>query len=372
MKSRRSGGVCGLNSTRIALPRLRSRSAASKDSTRSSESSASSSNSMSRSRTTRNTPAGPKSHCREQMAGEGGDDILEAGEAGRGVRRGRQRDEAPQPARQADQAAIGPGEIAAVHVENHRHFQIGNEGEGMGRIDRDGRDGQEDVLEEMVLERFFVRRAPGRARNENHAGLRERRAQLAPGRRLVGGHGLDLAADLGQRLRRGAAVEARGGRAGLDLLDQSGDAHHEEFVEIIRGDRQEAQPFEQRAALVHRLFEHAAVESQPGQLAIDETRGRGEQISIGPRCSSRHRRVPQGAPGRPCVGPRCFRRASVDHGVATLMRHHRGTPASNCSADVTLPLYVEAARIFNLAVAPMRLGPCRSQAAGRSPPCAPR
>jgi hypothetical protein len=51
---------------------------------------------------------------------------------------------------------------------------------------------------------------------------------------------------------------------------QAGDADHEEFVEVVRRDRQEAQLLEQRMAEVPRLFQDAAVELQPGQLAIDE------------------------------------------------------------------------------------------------------
>ena len=58
--------------------------------------------------------------------------------------------------------------------------------------------------------------------------------------------------------------------AGEHLAFEAGDADHVEFVEVVGRDRQEAQPLEQRMARVVGLGEHALVEGQPGQLAIDE------------------------------------------------------------------------------------------------------
>ena len=54
------------------------------------------------------------------------------------------------------------------------------------------------------------------------------------------------------------------------LAFQAGDPHHEEFVEVVGRDRQEAHPLQQRVMLIGGLFQDAAVEVQPGQLAIDE------------------------------------------------------------------------------------------------------
>ena len=50
---------------------------------------------------------------------------------------------------------------------------------------------------------------------------------------------------------------------------EPGDPDHEEFVEIVGRDRQEAKPLEQRVARVARLIEHAPVERQPAQLAVE-------------------------------------------------------------------------------------------------------
>ena len=54
----------------------------------------------------------------------------------------------------------------------------------------------------------------------------------------------------------------------MQLL-QAGDADLEELVEVAGGDAQEAQPLEQRQRLVERLREHALVELEQRQLAID-------------------------------------------------------------------------------------------------------
>ena len=80
--------------------------------------------------------------------------------------------------------------------------------------------------------------------------------------------------DGGQLLGRRQAVGAGDGDAGPDLAAQAGDAHHVEFVEVVGGDRQEAQPLEQRVVRVAGLVQHALIEGEPGQLAIDEAVGR--------------------------------------------------------------------------------------------------
>ncbi len=76
--------------------------------------------------------------------------------------------------------------------------------------------------------------------------------------------------DLRKLLRRRAAVGRDRGDAGLGLADQSGDAHRIELVEVGRADRDEAQPLQQRVARVLRLLDHAVVEVEPGQFAVDE------------------------------------------------------------------------------------------------------
>ncbi len=85
-----------------------------------------------------------------------------------------------------------------------------------------------------------------------------------------------IAADLVQRLRGPAPVLQRLVDPGLDLVVQAGDADHEELVEVRGRDRAELEPLEQRHRVVLGELEHARVELQPGELAVEEQRGRVE------------------------------------------------------------------------------------------------
>ena len=105
----------------------------------------------------------------------------------------------------------------------------------------------------------------------------------------------------GKLLGRGQALGTLGGDAGAHLRPQTGDAHHEEFVEVVGRDRQEPQPLEQRMAAVGGFLEHAPVEIEPGELAVDETfraRGNGRLGMTARRLGEARRAPPAPAPGR--------------------------------------------------------------------------
>ena len=70
--------------------------------------------------------------------------------------------------------------------------------------------------------------------------------------------------------------------AGLHLLLQAADADHEELVEVRAEDGEELEPFQQRHGRVLRLFQDAAVELQPAQLAVDV---QGGIVEIGRRAN---------------------------------------------------------------------------------------
>jgi hypothetical protein len=91
-------------------------------------------------------------------------------------------------------------------------------------------------------------------------------AQEALGRRIQ----LDREpADGGQFLARRHARGRRGGDAGQDLPADAGHAHHEELVEIRAEDGQELGALEERVPFVLRLFEHATLELEQAELAVD-------------------------------------------------------------------------------------------------------
>src|SRR6187401_3281638 len=58
----------------------------------------------------------------------------------------------------------------------------------------------------------------------------------------------------------------------LDVTHQPGDAHHEELVEVRGDDGRKLDPLEERHRVVAGFLEHAIVEREPRQLAIEEQR----------------------------------------------------------------------------------------------------
>ena len=79
---------------------------------------------------------------------------------------------------------------------------------------------------------------------------------------------------------RAHAVRPDVARLARDLLLDARHADLEKLVEIRAHDPEELHPLEQRLRRILRLLEHAAVELQPAQLAVDEIRVIGK---IGPR-----------------------------------------------------------------------------------------
>ena len=74
----------------------------------------------------------------------------------------------------------------------------------------------------------------------------------------------------GRRLGGRQAVGAPAPTTGVDSALQRGHAHHEELVQVRAEDREELHPLQQRHARILGLLEHAPVELEPRQLAVDE------------------------------------------------------------------------------------------------------
>ena len=72
------------------------------------------------------------------------------------------------------------------------------------------------------------------------------------------------------------AVGARLIRTKFESLLQAGDADLEEFVQIVRRNAQELEALEKRDSLVEGLCEHALVEFEQRQFAIDVVLGGAE------------------------------------------------------------------------------------------------
>ena len=165
--------------------------------------------------------------------------------------------------RHADERVHRLAVLGASELQGDRETEIGNERERMRRIDGERRQQRKDVGEKILFEPGPLRLADVGAVDQHDAGLGKRGAQLEPLRLLVLDQHQDGFRDAGELLARGQAFGAHGRDAGTHLRAQAGDAHHEELVEIVRRDRQEFQPFEQRMAAIGGFLEDAAVEIEP-------------------------------------------------------------------------------------------------------------
>ena len=217
---------------------------------------------------------------REQVVQHQPDQVLERHMARRVAG---QTDETGQLVGQADQRIERIAPVRLRQLQRDRQAQIGDEGEGMRRIDRNRRQDGEHLFHEMPVE-------PGKFGGAQRARIDDADAarlqiglQAPPGIEL----GIDQVAgalvDRAQLFGRRQAVLARRGHAGLDLPFQPGDPDHVEFVQIARGNGQEPQALEQRMIRIVRLFHDPLVEGEPGKLPVDEPPGIGRRNAFGVR-----------------------------------------------------------------------------------------
>ncbi len=164
-----------------------------------------------------------------------------------------------------------PSRGLRLEFDDHVQVSVQELRERMHRVDRERREHGIDLLFKKLVEvRLLIRRQ--RAARVKLDRLRgELRLELiAPAgvidRPQAGARARKCArATRWQRRRPPRLVRVR-----LPLLLETGHAHLEKLVEIRTHDAEEFQPLEERVRLVQRLVEHALVELQPAQLAIDE------------------------------------------------------------------------------------------------------
>ena len=147
-----------------------------------------------------------------------------------------------------------------------------DEREGVRRIERDRCEdrqvaGQEFLFEPLALGRRELLGFDNEDARRCHLGL-----ERVPAGLLIADQDGGEAIDLGELLSGRQAVLARLHDPGVDLSIEARGSHHVEFIEVGRGYGQKAQALEQRVAEVVRLLQDAAIELQPGQLAIEIAR----------------------------------------------------------------------------------------------------
>ena len=189
-----------------------------------------------------------------------------------------QADEAVDRAGHADQRVHAAPVARARKLQRDGEAEIGNERERMRRIDRQRGQHREDVLQEMIVEPGLLGLGDVGAVDQDDVFLAQVLAQRAQARLLVGREAADRLADAHELLGRRQPVRALLDDALAHLVLQAGDAHHEEFVEVVGRDRQEAQPLQHRMVLVLGLFQHAAIEVQPGEFPVDEPFRAGGEV----------------------------------------------------------------------------------------------
>ncbi len=212
-------------------------------------------------------------HPGKQAVEIGLDELLEQDELERLARGPGHRDEPRQRSRDLDPREGGRLLLLVLELDGERQGQIGDERKRVRGIESEGRQDREDHAFEVsreFLAALGLDLVPGQ---DPDAGLGEARPQLVPeeAHRLARVAVHDLADRL-QLLGRGEAVRAALRDRRFELLVEARDPDHEELVEVGVKDREELHPFEERPARIERLFEHAAVERQPGNLAIEVER----------------------------------------------------------------------------------------------------
>ncbi len=155
----------------------------------------------------------------------------------------------------------------------------------MRRVDGKRRQHRKNVVEEVVLQPCALALGDLVGVDEENPDVDELLAQFPPAALLVGREHGDGVGDADKLFGRRQAILRHGVQAVTHLPGQAGDAHHEELVQVIGGNREEAELLQQRMAPVRRLFEHTAVEVKPGQLAIEKSLGRRAQCRrVGDGC----------------------------------------------------------------------------------------
>jgi len=161
--------------------------------------------------------------------------------------------------------------IAQLHQQVQG--EVRDEGERMGGIRRLRRHQRQDVLVVVVTQLLLLmrsKRIPAREHDVVFAQLPCHPLEDLPAAHLHLAHQLVALADL---LPRREAVDRELLDAGDHLLLEASDALHDEAVEVGAGDRDELDALEKRPALVLGLVEHARVEAEPGELAVEQELG---------------------------------------------------------------------------------------------------
>ena len=176
---------------------------------------------------------------------------------------------------------LAPEGIGPIQIHDEVQRLVQNARKRVGRVQPDGTDDRQQFFFEIAPQPGALVGLPlGAAQKPDILGLQRRDQRVVE--RLI------LLVDQRMCARRYRAKQfARRARIGigrrirqLGFLLEPSHPDLEELVEIGRRDTQEFKPLEQRHAGIDSLFEHAVVELQQRQLAVDEQLGRVERARV--------------------------------------------------------------------------------------------
>ena len=214
----------------------------------------------------------------EELLDVAANHVFEEYERGAGGRREAigQGHEPRQHPRHLDAGELRPAAVPDAHGEVHA--QVRDVRERMARIEGERREDREDLRLEVLREpRIDGRGVVGRLEEVNAIGGQQRPQVPRPASRLLVHLRQCPRPDDRQLFFGGQPVERGLLDAGAEFLQDGGDPHHEELVEVRAGNRQELDALEERVRRVLGLREDPPVELEPAQLAIDVQR-RGAEI----------------------------------------------------------------------------------------------
>ena len=189
----------------------------------------------------------------------------------------RQTDEAGQGRRDQDHLRHRRTVRGALQLEQDSGALVGDEGEGVRRIDRLWRQHRDNVFLEIVAQPLGLTLVQGIVVNDANAGIGQFVLEIGQHVLLRVNQVLHRIEQRAQLLLRGLPVDRKLVDLATHLRGNPCHADHHELVKVAAADRKKPQPLQQRVIRVDRLGQHAAVEGQPAQLAIEEPLLHGRQ-----------------------------------------------------------------------------------------------
>jgi hypothetical protein len=168
-------------------------------------------------------------------------------------------------------AGIAAECVLAFQLDGEVQALVQHAREGVRGVEADRGQDRHHLAQEVGLDPVRLGGSEVGPAQEADALGREPRQDLRVEQLVLLGHQLvRLLRHLPEDELRVHAVGADDGSAGFDLGLQAGDADLEELVEVGGDDAQEPQPLEERRGAVLRLRQHAPVERELADLAVEE------------------------------------------------------------------------------------------------------